>query len=355
MKSVTVIFIPESPQNPYQQALCESLQQLGIEVQYSKNFPSLSETINNRTRPTIFHLHWLSNLYRSRITWFHIFVFIARLLTAKFLGHKIVWTAHNILPHRRCDPFIDLTARFVVVQLVDAIIAHCDNAKFQIERRFLRKRNICVIPHGNYIHFYENHLSQALARETLKIQKNNFVYLSFGNLLPYKGIDSLIQAFNLIHDSNSLLMIAGRCSRDDKSRIEKFCQSNPRIKIDFGFVPSDKVQLYLNAADVLVAPFSDVLTSGSVILALSFGLPIIAPTKGCLPELIDGNAGILYSDNDPEGLYRAMKAIRSCDIKNMGQTARRIAERLDWHLIAELTSEVYDSVYIKSRHRRPVA
>ncbi|MEZ4597387.1 MAG: glycosyltransferase [Chloroflexota bacterium] len=51
-----------------------------------------------------------------------------------------------------------------------------------------------------------------------------------------------------------------------------------------GNVPDDRMQVFLRAADVMVLPYRDVLTSGSAILAMTFGLPVVAPRIGCLPR-----------------------------------------------------------------------
>ena len=76
------------------------------------------------------------------------------------------------------------------------------------------------------------------------------------------------------------------------------------------FFPNEELQLLFNAADVGVFPFADVLTSGSVITALSFGIPVIVPDIGCLPEVALPQAGIVYDHDDADGLRRAMLEIQ---------------------------------------------
>ncbi|WP_242482112.1 glycosyltransferase, partial [Trichormus variabilis] len=63
--------------------------------------------------------------------------------------------------------------------------------------------------------------------------------------------------------------------------------NEPNIKFIPGFVPSEKLQIYLNACDVVVFPYRDILTSGAVMLAMSFGRACIAPRKGCIAEVLD--------------------------------------------------------------------
>jgi beta-1,4-mannosyltransferase len=62
-------------------------------------------------------------------------------------------------------------------------------------------------------------------------------------------------------------------------------------------------QLFYNAADVVVFPFTDILTSSSVITALGFYCPVIVPALGCLPELVDETLGFLLSSRDSGRLH----------------------------------------------------
>ena len=55
-------------------------------------------------------------------------------------------------------------------------------------------------------------------------------------------------------------------------------------RFDEGYVPHDDVPLYFAAADVVVLPFRKVTTSGSALLALSLGRPVVAPRLGALRD-----------------------------------------------------------------------
>ena len=45
------------------------------------------------------------------------------------------------------------------------------------------------------------------------------------------------------------------------------------------------MQLFLNAADLLVFPYRDILNSGSALLGLSFDRPVLVPKLGAMGEL----------------------------------------------------------------------
>jgi len=97
----------------------------------------------------------------------------------------------------------------------------------------------------------------------------------------------------------------------------------------------------MNAADVIVLPFKDILTSGSVILAMSFGKPIIAPTIGCVPDVLDIEGSFLYNALEKDGLVNAMRRVFNSDIIKMGNHNFELAKQFEWDKIAKKTYEIY--------------
>ncbi len=95
------------------------------------------------------------------------------------------------------------------------------------------------------------------------------------------------------------MLIAGRgLDEDICARINKESMEKDKILAHLEFIPDDEVQIYMNASDVMVLPYTNVLTSGAAILALSFYKPVIAPKKGLLPELVNDDIGYLFSSTN---------------------------------------------------------
>ena len=110
--------------------------------------------------------------------------------------------------------------------------------------------------------------------------------------------------------------------------------NTPGVSAHIKFIPDEEVQVFFNAADVVILPYRAVLTSGSAILAISFGKPVIAPALGLITDLIrDGEEGLLYDPDEPGGLLRAMRRFLDLDARartRMGAAARATAARLSW-------------------------
>lgn len=341
---MNVAFLPVYP-NPYQQLLRGGLENAGVTVRFLESLPTVEWLEANRGRIDILHYHWLDGLYMNRFrTPAQVVRFIRRYRTARDIGFHIAWTAHNVLPHRSTFTPLDVMIHRRIMQDADMVIAHCEAGRRELLDRFPRRGPIEVIPLGNYSGVYPVTMTRPEARDSLGLDNSQFVYLALGNIAKYKGLENFAAAFARVAGKDDVAIVAGR-NRDQSvvSRLKRYQTQDSRFCVLDGYIPVDEMQRYLLAADVMVAPFEKVLTSSSVILGLTFGLPVIAPTLGCLPDLVTDVAGILYRPNAPSTLSQALVDIKSSDIAAMGAAARRIAEGLNWDDIGRRTASAYQT------------
>jgi beta-1,4-mannosyltransferase len=355
MENIKLIFLPKaSDENPYQNQLIDNLQKLKITIERPENYSFFLSDIS-QSKPNIVHFHWLdpfflirsNNKFKSLLK---ILTFIGQLSILKIMGVKIVWTVHNLKNHENSNLFLDRIYRIVMAKFSNAIITHCKAAKEEVIKLFFvkRKDKIFVVPHGNYIDCYENRIDNQNARKVLDLKKSELVFLFLGLIRPYKGVFELIDIFQQIDSDQVKLIIAGKIYKDSPEITELLAQKiadDQRIKLIPDFVPPDKIQLYMNASDVVVFPYRDILTSGAVLLAMSFGKACIAPNKGCIGEVLDDAGAFLYDIDDENGLMKAMKFAleKHSDLLVMGQHNQQLAEKYNWRHIAEMTNDVYRS------------
>jgi beta-1,4-mannosyltransferase len=332
--------------NPYGSLLCEALERRGVEIEFTMQFDA-DYLRRNQGRIDILHLNWAQPLYyhdEAEIMRRQMHDFVRNMELAHALGYKLVWTAHNLYPHNRKHHELDRECRFELCRLADAIIAHCDSAAEEIDLHFRRTRKVFVIPHGNYVGVYLNQPTRAQARIQLGVPSNAFAYGIYGNIRPYKGIESLIDTFRRLPGDDAWLLITGG-SRDTAylETIKNYVGGDPHIVLRtfYRIAPLEDLLSVLNAADVITLPFNAVTTSGTLMLALSLGKPVIAPALGCLPMMAEPGAGILYDPATEDPLYRAMTAIRDCDLEAASRVAMACAKKFDWDKIAALTLEAY--------------
>jgi glycosyltransferase involved in cell wall biosynthesis len=216
------------------------------------------------------------------------------------------------------------------------IRVYSETTKHKIIRLYgISPEKILVIKDIPYNHFYPNEVGGLKSRHFLNLPPDAFVYLFFGSVKPYKGIETLITTFNHLPSENDYLIIAGIC-REKKyfQHILELSGKNTRIVIHNEFIKMDHVQYYMNAADVVVLPFINVEHSGSVDLAVSFAKPVVTIGTSLLREQLRNQSELLF--DDPDQLLRILKEVKSMDLKKIGEDNFRAVELSNFSEIVAL-------------------
>ena len=115
------------------------------------------------------------------------------------------------------------------------------------------------------------------------------ILLFFGNIRPYKGLDTLLEATAKIDDSHIKLIIAGQPwdgFEPYQSLIDKYRLHN-RITKFLEFIPDEKLAQLLQAADLVVLPYKQLESaSGPATAALAFEKPLVVTNTASLAELV---------------------------------------------------------------------
>ena len=334
----------DSRNNPYGELLCRALERVGVEVEFTLD---LDERFleANRGRIDVLHLNWPHfDYYHEDADLMHARMrrFVSRLELARALGYKLVWTAHNIYPHNRRHQAIDHECRVAICRLATAVLAHCEVARAEVERRFAPQGRVFVIPHGNFIDVYARKFTRSEARSDLGVPADAFVYGFFGSMQPYKGLEELIEAFCGLGQQDAWLVGVGGGKPEYLDRLRAIGGGAPRVVLrTFPRAPSEEITRVLEAADVITLPFTATMTSGTVILALSWSRPVVAPALGCLPMTVAPGGGILYDPSAPGALPGALEEARRLDLPAAGRAAFEGVRRFDWDTIARATLEAY--------------
>jgi glycosyltransferase involved in cell wall biosynthesis len=342
-----VLFLPDfTDGNPYQRLLAKTVSRDDVTVSLASGYPLSTVLTALRTRPDVVHVHWVAPFLtaeRRSVGVAKATTFLLAALLTKAVGIDLVWTVHNLLDHERRHPGLELSARRVFARLVDGIIVHCRAGEREVVEQYAvsSAEAVSVVPHGHYGNVYENTIDWEQARAELGVETDGPVFLYFGQIREYKRVPALVDAFRSTAGADARLLVAGKPVDDSSVRLVKSkAAGDSRITTELSFVPDDAVQLYFNAADAAVLPHEDVLTSGSAILAMSFGNPVIAPAVGCLPELLREQDSLLY-DPESEDLGDALSRASSTNLADIGDRNYRRVMTFDWDGIAERTRRVY--------------
>lgn len=330
----------KTKQNPYQSLLYAAMQKQKITVEefHWKNLLF--------KKYDIIHIHWPeSNKLRQTvlIALSYIIIFNSLLKIAKLKGAKIVWTVHNFQSHEKKFPVLESIHFKFFTRMVDGIIImnRSTDKKLISTYPFLKHKPLTVIPHGHYKDYYENKISASKARSLFKVSEADKVFLVLGQIRPYKGLEHLIEHFKKEPDLNYKFIIAGNVNKEAtlyKKMLEKLIANDSRMIFNPQFIPDNELQNYFNAADVILLPYTDLLNSGVLLLALSFNKTILMPYFDSVEEIVEKyNDWILtYESLDNFALQEAL--IRSAF--NKGRTTDM--ESINWNAIALQTIDFYN-------------
>jgi glycosyltransferase involved in cell wall biosynthesis len=214
-----------------------------------------------------------------------------------------------------------------------------------------------VIPFGINNATPHTDITSEQARERLGIRQGERVLLFFGNIVPYKGLEYLVAAFQRLATArlDYRLVIAGRPRGAEGywSGIERKIARDiepGRVIQKIEFVPDAETEIYFKAADALVLPYTEIFQSGVLFLGYSFGLPVLAAEVGSMKEdIVEGETGFVFAKQDPEDLARAVEAYFSSDLYTTLSSRRRqiqdyANERHSWEKVSLITRGVYRKV-----------
>jgi beta-1,4-mannosyltransferase len=334
--------------NPYWQILKNGLEQAGVEFCQTNDqlYLQWRWLVQNRSCVDVLHFHHLRHNYAvndQRASYQSFLKFAAKLTLARLLGYRVVWTMHNLQPHERLKPerVFHLT-NWVLAQLANTVIVHCEYALQALRSQYGRRGQVIIIEHPNYIETYPNSISREQARKILGIPEVKNVFLFLGAVRPYKGVEKLVRVFGKLEQEDLKLLVVGKMwDKDLENQLNHLAAQDDRIEIFPDYVPDKDLQIYFNAADAVVLPYSDVLSSGSAVLAMSFGRAVIAPRIGCLSEVVTEDSGILYDESELEGLFEALKESLQVNLDKLGSGAYSRAREFTWMQMVDRTLQAY--------------
>lgn len=306
-----------------------------------------------RSEPAILHILWNNK--------FEYFDRTLLMLYYKLLGKKIALTVHNVNQAKRDlqDSLLNRLTLKIQYRLSDHFFVHTRKMKDEIIQDFgVAEEAVTVIRHPVNSAFPDTNLTSAEAKRQLGLKNSEKTILFLGRIKPYKGIEYLLTAFQQLvaRDATYRLIIAGEPHKgseaylDEIRRIVAHDFGHGEIILKVQFIPDEKMELYLKAADVLVLPYKDIFQSGVLFLAYNFGLPVVATDVGSFrEEIVEGATGFICKPGDAadlantletyflSGIYRDLAAQRQ-EIKDYANRTH------SWDAVAELTRAAYSEI-----------
>jgi len=284
--------------------------------------------------PDIVHVDWIHQYYLRRsklLTRVQYLLFLLDLWVFRSLfGCKLVWTLHNVMPHDQPNSGLFKKVRVRFAGYCDRIRIFSDSSENRaVEELKISRDKFVVLPEGDYVEYYENEIKADQAKKELGVIGYETTLLFFGSIRPYKGLEILIDEFVKLN-RNIALIIAGQCKDlPYANSLRERISGDKRIQFVPKLIHKNEVQVYFNAADIVVLPFKKIENSGSTILAMGFGKPIVGPQKGILPFRLKNQKELLY-DSDLSESLNLLSTINKSRLEEFGALNKEELKKYKW-------------------------
>jgi glycosyltransferase involved in cell wall biosynthesis len=266
-------------------------------------------------------------------------------------GWRIVYTVHD--PLISASRILMAHGQARLLSSSDAVIVHTQQQAAEIAGRLpgIGSR-IRVIRHGAVTHPLPDESERTACRAAIGVDSARPMLLVFGQLKPYKGLETIIDAMPAVISRipDVVLVIAGEPFIPVR-RIEQRINTrgvSANVLFRPGFVADALVPLYLRGADLLVAPYNRAGASGVVVLAQSHGLPVLVSRVGGLPEFVEpGRSGWVVPPRSADALAESIcQALGGRqELREAGRQGwLRLVREHQWSDVAARTLSVYDDI-----------
>ena len=235
-------------------------------------------------------------------------------------GVTVVWTVHNFHPHNSGRDMDAIhKGRALLVRQADMIHLHTPYAvNLMTETYGIPHDKILHVAHPSYMGVYEP-VEDTLARRDILPPSDHRRFVHIGKVQENRGGRFMWQALKALHLRERAweLDIAGAVIAGERKGQQPIREMS-NVRFHDQYLPDADLRDILARSHVCIAPFRRILTSGSVNLALTFGLPIIGPNIEPLRDHLPQAAHqLLYTDGSPRGMMFQMRKLIDFDHQEM--------------------------------------
>ncbi|HKJ91825.1 MAG TPA: hypothetical protein VJ957_01600 [Longimicrobiales bacterium] len=260
---------------------------------------------------------------------------------------RVAALVHNSRPHYSTDPGYEALYD-TVFQAVDGVVHMGRASLVEYEARYphLRELPHAIVPLGLASAFRAN-VSRDDARGVLRLRPEDFVVTAFGALRHTEEIRLLLKGFGRTRVKRKRLVVAARKiplaqSRTGTALLLARIAADPRMRLSVGRLPDDRVPVYVNAADVLVLPRKQVMSSGVVPLGFTVGRVVVGPARGVVGEILAETGNPTFDPERPGSLAMALEEGRRLARAGKGEWNRAYGQtHWSWDRIASLYADFY--------------
>jgi len=224
------------------------------------------------------------------------------LLKTMGTGHNIYTSLHEVTPHYASQSVNNKLVEHLISKGMN-IITHSNASREKLLQCGNAVANrIHVVPFG----VFETY--SLFDGSDCEVPLEKPYILNYGNILPYKGLDVLYEAAQLMGPClDGMKIVVAGCG--DDSYLERMI-NDPRFVVINRYLSNEEIVALNKRAYCIVCPYKSASQSGIVSTTYFFGKPIIASNVGGFNEyIIDGENGLLVPSNDPKALAESLSRL----------------------------------------------
>ncbi len=143
-----------------------------------------------------------------------------------------------------------------------------------------------------------------------------------------------------------MVIVAGNLQdMETYEKLKVLAKNSGNLRLIVKWIPDDELQVYFNAADIVVLPYTQIYTSGVIPLAYAFKRAVITSDVGPMREVVNERTGILVPPKDSQALRMAIEALFEKNYLAMGEYAHSYAESMfDWDRNAREVIGLYEEI-----------
>ncbi len=316
-------------------------------IKFESSYGRVEEWIR-RERPDVLHIQEILFWWEARR--------ISRLGSS---GARLVITCHNVedLGARSGDEG-GSSRRFRremgrAYRAASAVIVHGEANAAELRRIYPDLAGeVRVIHHGCEPPPERDDAIRKTGRAKWGVSDQEILLTCFGEVKPYKGIETLIDAARLLSGKGKKvrILVAGiptdsSYARELTSRRDALGISPARLQFEFRYLTGAEVDQLLRATDLSVLPYKKIYQSGVLCQNFTYGAPVIVSDVGALGDTVRSlGAGLVVPPQDETALATAIDQLVSDDAlrESLGRSgAEGATGSLSWQEAGRLTVELY--------------
>jgi glycosyltransferase involved in cell wall biosynthesis len=283
----------------------------------------------------------------------------------KLRRKRICWTVHDVeifsfTPGFRGKLqvlFLNIVSQpGLMSKYADKIFVHASTLKQQLILKKVDQGKIAVIRFFDYRYLLESRNSDTQLENYDTIEENEYI-LFLGNIAPWKGIDTLLDAIKIMRDripQSFCILIAGE-PYEGLKKIDFFenlrAEDTKFVKRISRFIKNYEIPSLVSRSSFLVLPYNKLFqhsASGVIPLAYTFAKPVVISNLPSLVEYVEEDkTGLIFENDNREQLANRMIELikNKSKCKEMGEHAyQKLVNEMSIETCCKIINDIYQSI-----------